>query len=747
DVVSVPWSKAGQPALMDKSVVEKAAVQTLAWKLPAALAAELGLYCRVCFGTAAKPTEVRWYDKDRAEATQPEDFIPEDGKTYYWALDYAYTEAASPSFDDLQALTWTPGPATWSFSTLKPGAPTTSINGSSEDAAGNVVADLVAAGEAVELIQCVQPNLDLDGTEDGYTEKMVNKFRLVGGTLPKGVKIDAASGALGGTPTTPGTYTALLQSYKQTSKTVKKTVNGKTKNVTTYTYDYGTTIPVTFNVLPAGTMIGAFRGVLKEANGELTNDARRLGLLTLTTTAAGKITAKATIGGIAYTFSGTTGFDDLVDRDETLPGCTRHVQVKLNATVKKLNSKKKVAASDVATLTLTLGDGALTNAVALAEAAGTAELTLNVLSSAKTAWVEDVDYTAELYRNNGSTEVGAAALASYEGYYTAALAPEGVAPTDGIPAGNGYLTFTVAKTGAVKVAGSLADGTAVSFSTIGQMVGDTLEDPAACTLVVPAFAGSAAYTFGGEVKIAFPADGECPVVLPSAKLTWEKNAAKTTSQDGSAFAIDIVPTGGWYDKVVNLQNYYLTREFRVSTVELGGEDLEDLNEMLKGALAKGYSFSTLSSPKDLEASFTGNALTVAAQKLVKNKTTGLTDFGTSVNPWNTSVKLVRATGLVSGTFNAWEWVVKNDLTTNYYNTAQKQITKLAHKGVLIYSRDDDSNLGLDPSVLTAGYFLMPTTTSTKAADKNKVWKASLPFNILTVTDDEKVWDEKEFDDE
>ncbi|MBO7687967.1 MAG: hypothetical protein J6V72_16390, partial [Kiritimatiellae bacterium] len=47
DVVSVPWSKAGQPALMDKSVVEKAAVQTLAWKLPAALAAELGLYCRV----------------------------------------------------------------------------------------------------------------------------------------------------------------------------------------------------------------------------------------------------------------------------------------------------------------------------------------------------------------------------------------------------------------------------------------------------------------------------------------------------------------------------------------------------------------------------------------------------------------------------------------------------------------------------------------------------------------------------
>ena len=708
-------------APMNKAVVSQD-VNTLAWALPDALAAESGLYCRVRFGTAAKPvapTDDRWYDKDHKESMQIGTAL-EAGKTYYWTLDYAYTAAQSPTLDDLKALNWTSSSSIWSFSIVKPGAPITSVNAKSKDAAGNTVAGLVAAGQPVELIQCVRPNIDLDGTG-------ANHFLLLGGTLPKGVKINASTGVLDGAPTTPGTYTALLQSVKQT-KTGTKKVNGKKTDV--YKTDYGTTVPVTFNVLPAGTMIGSFRGVLQEANGEMKKDARRLGLLTLTTTAAGKITAKATIGGIAYTFSGTAGFDSLLDRDETLPGCTRHVQVKLKTKVQTLNNKKKVTGTYTDNyLTLTLGDGALTNAVALAEAAGTAELTLNVLNSAKSAVKQDVDYTAVLYRNNGATELGAAALAPYEGYYTAALAPKGITAADGIPAGNGYLTFTVAKTGAVKVAGSLADGTAVSFSTIGQPVGDTL--------AVPVFVGTAAYVFGGDVKIAYPAGGEIPVVLPSSTLLWEKNAAKDTSEDGTAFAISVAPTGGWYDKIVNLQNYYANRSFAISSIESS-------DELPAAALAKGYSFSTLSTPNDLEASFVGNSLAVSARKLVNNKTTGLADFGTSVNPWNTTVKLNRATGLVSGTFNAWEWVIKNDLTTNYYATAQKQISSLAHKGVLLYARDDSADSPLAEDVLTAGYFLMPATTSTKAATKKAAWKASLPFNILTVDEDRDIWNEKEF---
>ena len=728
-ITPTSWSKTGSSAPMNKAVVSPD-INTLAWALPDALAAESGLYCRVRFGTAAKPVvpaDDRWYDKDHNESMQIGTAL-EAGKTYYWMLDFAYADAQSPTFDDLKALNWTSSPSVWSFSIVKPGAPITSVNAKSKDASGNAVAGLVASGQPVELIQCVQPNIDLDGTG-------ANKFLLLGGTLPKGVKINASTGVLDGAPTTPGTYTALLQSVKQT-KTGTKKVNGKKTDV--YATDYGTTVPVTFNVLPAGTIIGSFRGVLQEANGELRKDARRLGQLTLTTTAAGKITAKATIGGIAYTFSGSAGFDEVLDCDEGLPGCTRHVQVTLKTTVKTVNGKQKVTGTYKENyLTLTLGDGALTNAAALAEAAGTAELTLNVLNSEKSSVVRDVGYRANLYRNNGSTELGAAALASYEGYYTAALAPEGVAPRDGIPAGNGYLTFTVSKSGTVKVAGSLADGTAVSFSTIGQLVGDTLANPTACTLVVPVSAGGVSYVCGGEVKIAYPADGEIPVVMPSSKLIWEKNASKTTSQDGVAFAMSLAPTGGWYDKIGNLQNYYLGRKFAVSSIE-SGDDLP------VAALTKNYSFSTLSSPNDLEVSFAGNSLTVPARTLVKNKTTGLTDFGESVNPWNTTVKLNRATGLVSGTFNAWEWITQNDLAGNSYDTAQKQITSLAHKGVLLYVRDGSADSPLAENVLTAGYFLMPATTSTKTAGKNKVWKASLPFNILTINDDADDWNEKDF---
>ena len=215
------------------------------------------------------------------------------------------------------------------------------------------------------------------------------------------------------------------------------------------------------------------------------------------------------------------------------------------------------------------------------------------------------------------------------------------------------------------------------------------------------FAGSAAYAFGGNAKIALPAGGECPVGLPSGKLVWEKNAAKTTSQDGTAFAISLAPTGGWYDKVVNLQNYYLNREFAVSSIN-------SADDLPAAALASGYSFSTLSSPNDLGASFVGNSLTVPARKLVKNMTTGLSDFGTSVNPWNTTVKFNRATGLVSGTFSAWEWIVKNDLE-NAFDTAQKQITGLAHKGVLLYSRGllpdarDDEHEGGDEERVVEGF--------------------------------------------
>ena len=133
--------------------------------------------------------------------------------------------------------------------------------------------------------------------------------------------------------------------------------------------------------------------------------------------------------------------------------------------------------------------------------------------------------------------------------------------------------------------------------------------------------------------------------------------------------------------------------------------------------------------------FTGNAFSVASRKLVKNKTTGMYDFASSVNPWAVTLKFTRATGVVTGTLSAWEWVLKRDAAGYTYATAQKEIKKLAHKGVLLFSRDSTSESPLAADTLTSGFFLMSAT---------KKWKASLPFTIRTTDDSERVWDELDF---
>ena len=723
------WTPFAQttPMPLDKSVVETNDFDSICWSLPESLSSADGLYCRARFGKSTKDMSVITNMAANSACFADLPYAIEAGKTYYWIVDYAYSSETNLSYEAIAALKWTSGPKTWQFSALADGAPVTEVALDDEglspaDMAGNSVVEQINAGEPIELIQGVNVKslgIGLNGESSG------NKFRLVDGSLPKGVSINA-TGLLVGAPTVVGTYTALLQSYNQTGTTVTKKVNGKTKKVTTYTYSYGTTLPVIFDVVPGGTMFGTYRGSLIEDGSTLDCNTRHAGNLTVTAASSGAISAKATIAGVTYTFSGKTGYDELLDREDSLPGVTAHVRVELAATVKTLKNKKVTGTYKDNSLVLTIPEGVLTNTLALAEAVGNAEMSLNVLNAAKTAVTKDVVYNATLYRNNGAIAAHKAAMADFAGYYTVSLSPEGVTPADGIPAGNGYLTLTVAAAGTVKVTGVLADGTAVSFSTFGELLGEDVDEARACTLNIPVYVGNANYALAGTLQIAYEsADaGAKPVILPASQLAWVKNAATTTSQSAEGFDINLIPTGGWYDKVVNLQTYYLDRGFKIVTVE-SGEDLPS------AALASGYSFSTLSTPNDLAVEFHGNALSVASRSLVKNKTTGLYDFGTSVNPWNTTVKLNRATGIITGTFNAWEWVVKNDNLLADFNSAQKTIASIAHKGILIFARDTSGESPLAENVVTAGFFLMPATTSTKAAVKKSVWKASLPFNILS----------------
>lgn len=690
---------------MTKAFVQKSQ-KKLAWTLPDGIAGREGIYTRVRFGTSAKTmTTVTNVPATVTETDMPVALTA--GAAYCWTVDVAYTKETELTDEAIKALPYVSA-GNWNFSVITDGAPITDVRPGCVDAAGRNVGDLVDDGETIELIQGVKPNISLVG--DGGL--VANAFRFAGGTLPKGLSVNA-SGALAGVPTTPGEYRALVQGYNATKKGKKVTAI------------YGTTIPMTFKVLPAGTSIGSFRAAIAEDGYTFGTDARRHGVLTFSATSAGKLTANVTIGGVAYKFTGT-GYDKVLDRDETTNGCTRTFQVRLaNVTkIKKANTTNY--------LTLKVRDGAVTNSIALAEAMGGVELQMQVANPTKTAVVKDVIYTGDIYRNNGATALGKEAMADFNGYYTVSLPPEAVTADDGVPVGNGYLLMTVAAN-SVKVTGVLADGTAVSCSTFGQLVGDDLADARKCALYVPVFMGkTTVYSIAGVVKIAYEDsvdENALPVVAPAAKLIWAKPASAANTRDGTGFALSLAPTGGWYDKVKNLQAYFINRDFAAYGAE-SGDDLP------AEALAKGYSFADNSTPQDLEVKLTGNTISVAARKLVKNKVTGMYDFASSANPWAATFKFTRATGVVTGTMSAWEWVLKQDAAGYTYATGQKEIKKLAHKGVLLFSRDSSAESPLDADTLTSGFFLMPAT---------KKWKASLPLTIRATDDSETVWDELDFD--
>lgn len=717
----VPFKGTSPDWPMNKAVVTTN-LNELAWTLPENLDGFPGLYTRVRFGTASKPTAVVTNCPAGVTVAKLPDPLVQN-KTYYWAVDYAYTTNTAELADaEIAALKWTNGPSTWSFSTLKDGAPLTSAAGT--DAAGNDIADLLKNGQPVELIQCLKPDLSLSGVGEGEGAKTANKYRLLGGSLPKGVTI-SAQGDLTGCPSTVGECRALLQSYNDTTKT---TTNKKTgKKTTTHTYTYGTAIPVTFNVLPAGTALGSWRGPVAVTGFEYPEDSRQTGTLTLSVTSAGKLTAKAVVAGVTYTFTGTGGYDELVSRvaDPEAGDFRRFRKENLKCTMTVANKKY------TSYLTLEVDDGALTNSVALAKAAAKAELTLRVANAKKTSVSSDnVAYEGDLVRSNGGTAIAKTTLGAFAGYYTMGLAPMDVSASDGLPFGNGYLTLTVAADGTVKASGVLADGTSVSFSSVAVPVGDNIVDPRACAAVVPVLVSKSTWSLTGFVRIAYEEGAELPVVISASRIRWVRNASTAVTREGTGFTLELAPTGGWYNKTENMQAHYLNTAFA-----LQGAAAEDLPEE---ALASGYSFAAddsvlgyLATPENLAMRFVGNTAKVDAQKLVKNKTTGLYDFAQSVNPWNATFKFTRATGIISGTFSAWEWVFKSDDVQDFA-TKQKEIKKLTHKGVWLYSRDSSSDSSLRDDAVSAGYFLLPTSGK---------WKASLPFSVIA-SPDEKDWIEE-----
>ena len=357
---------------------------------------------------------------------------------------------------------------------------------------------------------------------------------------------------------------------------------------------------------------------------------------------------------------------------------------------------------------------ALDDPLGMGQEIGTAKLTL-WLADASGVLTERT-YICGLSRSNGDSAVFTEAMKPFAGYYTVALAPVG--PLAGEPSGNGLLTMTLAENGIARFAGILADGTSMSMTSYANLVGD-LSNPMACELTVPVWSSAANYSFGGVVRVRPGAANEAGVatswVVSTSELSWAKDGVASTF-DGGGFHRSLSPVGGWYDTVVNLQRYYLDRDFTVET-----EPVTGIPEYLR---YPGLSYSVDSAPHGVSATLSGNVLSPVATSFVMEKERPRRfDLSKSQNPWGVTLAFSRGNGLVTGTFN---------LIVDDKSSPQGYAATLNHYGLLLMNRD--AKAPLDADVWTAGFYLMP---SSKAG-----WLISRPFNIRATAVD-RDWSEVE----
>lgn len=465
-----------------------------------------------------------------------------------------------------------------------------------------------------------------------------------------------------------------------------------------------------------GLETGTFYGVLSE-EGSLTNGFPQLVSVTLTasTAAQAKLSAKVMLAGSTYTFTGT-GWDE-GDEEGTLKK-----EMYLSKSLKRLDEETNKLVTDVVTnvLTVTVASGETATEGDWLSGGGSVTLEMFV-PDADNKGYQEARYAGDIYRNNAKIQDYLNVVTNFTGYYTVALAPESVDPTAS-PAGNGYVTLTVDNKGTVKVAGILSDGsTKPSLSVAACALKSDESSANGYSMYIPVFFAKKPAVFGGEIRLFEDENGN--IVADSSKaLVWNNDDAKLTYYNEEGWKVLLDPCGGWYDTVFNLQRYYLTRDFYVRT-----DDIASFPEEL---LASGYSFVTDVQPNEFDVDLAGDAFSTEKKSLVRSG--NVYDLLASANPCNVQVKLVRKTGLVTGSFSLW---------SENSSGAQKEITGQKMNGVLVLSRD--AACPLAEETIVAGFW----NKSVKVTDTNpdtgrtstRNWNLSLPFDVIGEDQGEIDW--------
>ena len=578
------------------------------------------------------------------------------GKAYYWRVD-SVVPGDDPS-DPTQDLLTNTG-AVWSFTLVneEQGAPLTD---------GLVAGALSAVADGEGGFRLVQGLAYLIGPFDASNGETFKAMNLPAGMALKGV---GGETYIAGIPTKTNTVTATLQA------------SVKNGNATLL----GSTYAVTFSVVPAGLAAGTFAGVLTS---DAENQHESLAFVnTYQAKETGGLSAKVLVAGKTYAFAGTSFSEEVPALENGQPGLVSVLSLR--------SVVAGVAYTNI--LRVTTCRGAADDVVAL-DTLAEAELTLWI-PAADNKSAREVAFAGQLVRDNSKTAMGLDGLKQAAGYYTVSLPVYD--PVDGAPSGAGYMTVTLDVKGAAKVAGVLADGTTWSASGVPGYV-SAYGDSGLPVLLVPVYTAKAKLAAGGWVVITEDAESGLPVA--EGVLDWYNADVKSTRAGDVGYALELNAVGGYYDKLLSLQTYYLDAVLTVGAIQAPAAlDPATYAELL----------CTPDTYGNVVVNVVGDALSTDKRVLVKQTdNTRLNDFERSANPGNLALKFTRATGLFSGTFGVWYG--------NATGTLQKEQTGLKFQGVLTPFKASGSVYAETPGL---GFYQIPEKIGTRT------WLGSSLFTI------------------
>ncbi len=421
------------------------------------------------------------------------------------------------------------------------------------------------------------------------------------------------------------------------------------------------------------------------------------GMASMAVTATGKITGKMSFGSVTYSFNASS-YTSRNDEDGYVITAEAKSSGKVTLPV-TLNVYAPAIWDDTGTLPRTLG-------------------------------VADGDIGGErvcmLYRNVWKDAGLAATLNDYIGYYTATLPGE---------FGSGYLTFTVDKTGQVKIAGKLADGTSVSSS---------------CTLILDGdgLLWALMYTAPTTYKGGYFLLGAQFVRPPNGKVflrlynfgEWVTRNPQASENYGEEWWLSVDLVGGWYDKLIDLYSHYgnglrvdsSLPDLPVTTKYTDwGDDGRKVSWPEPGLAGAADAASPAGLVLNLNTAGTG-FIVPKADKLVKDTETGEyyygedTDGDGKVNTAGLTFSFTQATGLFKGSFKTWydyESSVDNTTETIKYTHTSKNVT---FQGALTPVREEMTN-----GIAGRGFYLCPAKGSYEdAAGKTKTYNFNRSYDFL-----------------